>query len=142
MNPCQAGFSLTEALISLLVLSIGLLGLGQLQARLSIASLNQASAAYARLIQTNLYEKTISHELSDIPGSVPGSDPVSTPSSRYTIQLSRSAAERLTTTDISIEWVDLDSNRAKIITSTLSTYPDPGDTRRLLTSPAPPVCPC
>ena len=138
MPPRQAGFSLIEALISLLVLSIGLLGLGQLQARLSVASLNRASAAYARLIQTNLYEKTISYRLSEIPGS----EPVSTPSGLYTIQLFQSTEERLTTTGIRIEWIDLDRDRNETINSILSTYPTPSDTRWLMGSAAAPVCPC
>ncbi|TCK19142.1 hypothetical protein DFR30_2438 [Thiogranum longum] len=135
MHHRQTGFSLTEALISLLVLSIGWLGLGQLQARLSIASQNQASTAYARLIQSDLYEKIMSYELSDIPGSAPGIDPVSTPSGTYTIQLSRSSADRLSTTDITVAWVDLDTARNTIISSTLSSYPTPFDTRWLLTPP-------
>lgn len=142
MDRHQTGFSLIEALVSLLVLSIGLLGLGQLQARLSVASLNQASAAYARLVQSNLYEKTISYEISNIAGSTPVSETVATPSSLYTIQLSRSVNESLAITRIALEWTDLDSTQSEIITSTLSTYPRLVDTRQLLTAPVSRVCPC
>lgn len=142
MDRYQTGFSLIEALVSLLVLSIGLLGLGQLQARLSVASLNQASAAYARLLQDNLYEKTMSYEISGIAGSSPESDTVATPSTLYTVQLTRSATENLAITGIALEWTDLDSTRTEIITSTLSTYPSLIDTRWLLTSPLSPDCPC
>ncbi|VAW72165.1 hypothetical protein MNBD_GAMMA14-986, partial [hydrothermal vent metagenome] len=66
MRHRQTGFSLVEALVSLLVLSIGWLGLGQLQARLSIASLNQSNMAYARLVQSVYYEKTRSYGLSGV----------------------------------------------------------------------------
>ena len=52
----QKGFSLMESLISLLVFSIGMLGLGQLQARLWISSGNIHSANQALLIAENVAE--------------------------------------------------------------------------------------
>ncbi len=131
----QTGFSLAEALISLLVLSIGWLGLGQLQARLSIASQNQTSAAYARLIQSDLYERTISYEISDISSSIPGMETVFTPSGTFATRLSRFSADGLSTTDIGVEWIDLDTTRSEFISATLSSYPISFDTRWLLNSP-------
>ena len=131
----QTGFSLIEALVSLLVLSIGWLGLGQLQARLSISSLNQSDTAYARLIQSDLYEKTVSYELSGIPENPPGSGSVSTPSGGYTIQVSRSATDVMSDTTIEVEWVDLDNARSETITLTTSGYTTPYNTRWLLNLP-------
>jgi Tfp pilus assembly protein PilV len=56
----QGGFSLMEALISLLVLSVGLLGLGQLQAALwkSAGQLYAESEAY--LLSTSYLERDLS----------------------------------------------------------------------------------
>ena len=56
MQQRQKGFSLMEALISLLVFSIGMLGLGQLQARLWVNSGNIHSANQALLIAENITE--------------------------------------------------------------------------------------
>lgn len=131
----QTGFSLIEALVSLLVLSIGWLGLGQLQVRLSIASLNQSNTAYARLVQSVIYEKTVSYEVSGILDNLPDSTPVSTPSSTYNIQLSQSLTDTLSDTTIEVAWTDTDMARNEIFTATLSTYPSPYDSRWLLIAP-------
>ena len=56
MPQSQKGFSLMESLISLLVFSIGMLGLGQLQARLWVNSGNIHSANQALLIAENITE--------------------------------------------------------------------------------------
>ena len=56
MQQRQKGFSLMESLISLLVFSIGMLGLGQLQARLWVSSGNIHSANQALLIAENVIE--------------------------------------------------------------------------------------
>ena len=57
MVPRQRGFSLMEALVAVLVLSVGLLGLGQLQARLwnSAGQLYALSDAY--LLSTSHLER-------------------------------------------------------------------------------------
>ncbi len=135
MTHRQTGFSLTEALITLLVLSIGWLGLGQLQARLSIAGLNQSSTAYARLIQSVYYEKTISYALSGVLPSPPDSTSLTSPFGAYRIQLSRSATRTLSDTTIQVEWEDTDTPHSEIISLSLSTYPLPSDTRWLLLTP-------
>lgn len=56
MQQRQKGFSLMESLISLLVFSIGMLGLGQLQARLWVSSGNIHRANQALLIAENIIE--------------------------------------------------------------------------------------
>jgi len=52
----QKGFSLMESLISLLAFTIGMLGLGQLQARLWVSSGNIHRANQALLIAENITE--------------------------------------------------------------------------------------
>jgi prepilin-type N-terminal cleavage/methylation domain-containing protein len=135
MPDTQRGFSLTEALISLLVLSIGWLGLGQLQARLSSAGISQSGSAYGHMILSDFHEKTVSYELSGILDSPPDSDPVTTPSVTYTLELSRAKTGTRSDTTIEVEWTDIDIARNEKITLTTSTYPDPHDTRWLLISP-------
>ena len=135
MRPRQTGFSLVEALVSLLVLSIGWLGLGQLQARLSLASLNQSNMAYARLVQSVYYEKTRSYGLSGVLPSLPDSASFSSSSGTYSIQLSRSITNTVNDTTIRLEWEDTDGPRSEIISLSLSTYPAPSDTRWLLITP-------
>ncbi len=135
MTHRQTGLSLIEALITLLILSIGWLGLGQLQARLSISALNQSSAAYAQLIQSTYYEKTVSYDLSDIQETPPSSGRLSTPSSAYEIQISRSTVNALRDTVIRIEWEEIGDTRNEVIPLTLSDYSSPSDTRWLLVSP-------
>ena len=56
MQQRQKGFSLMESLISQLVVIIGMLGLGQLQARLWVNSGNIHSANQALLIAENITE--------------------------------------------------------------------------------------
>ena len=63
MQQRQKGFSLMESLISLLVFSIGMLGLGQLQARLWVSSGNIHSANQALLIAENVTELIELNEL-------------------------------------------------------------------------------
>ena len=135
MKHRQTGFSLTEALITLLILSIGWLGLGQLQARLSISALNRSSAAYAQLIQSSYYEKTVSYDISDMNESPPSAELLSTPTSTYDIQISRSTENALLNATIRIEWEEIGSTRAEIVPLTLSEYSIPSDTRWLLISP-------
>ncbi len=135
MRHRQTGFSLVEALVSLLVLSIGWLGLGQLQARLSLASLNQSNKAYAHLIQSDYYEKTMSYGLSGVLPSLSDSASLSSSSGSYRIQLSRSVTNTMKNTTIRVEWEDTDSPRSEVTSLSLSSYPAPSDTRWLLISP-------
>ncbi len=135
MTRHQTGFSLTEALITLLILSIDWLGLGQLQARLSIATLNRDSAAYARLIQSTYYEKTVSYDISDIQDGLPSSARLSTPASTYDTRISRNIASTQRNTGIEIEWEEIDGTRTESVAFTLSRGPQPSDTRWLLLSP-------
>lgn len=135
MTRHQSGFSLTEALITLLVVSIGWLGLGQLQVRLSTATMNRSSAAYAQLLQSVYYEKMVSYELSGIPENFPDTEPVSTPSTTYKVQLSPSVIDTLSDTRIEIEWTDINNTRNEVTSLTLNTHPDPYDTRWLLAAP-------
>jgi len=134
MRPRQAGFSLVEALVSLLVLSIGWLGLGQLQARLSLAALEQSNTAYAQFIQSNYYEKTVSYDISRTRSSPPFSEYQSTPTQIYDIQISRSGGISRRDTIIRISWGETGDTHTKVIALTLSSHPISFDTRWLLTT--------
>ncbi|VAW80021.1 hypothetical protein MNBD_GAMMA15-754 [hydrothermal vent metagenome] len=135
MKRQQTGFSLTEALITLLILSIGWLGLGQLQTRLSIATMNRSSEAFAQLTKSTYYEKTVGYDVSDIQNSLPVDERLNTPSSRYDIRVSRITNPPLRNTTIQIEWEEIGNTRNESIPFTLSRGPQPSDTRWLLLSP-------
>jgi Tfp pilus assembly protein PilV len=56
MNHGEGGFSLIEAMLSVVILSVGLLGLGQLQVRLSMAANDLHTSARAYLLGSSLAE--------------------------------------------------------------------------------------
>jgi len=105
------GFSLIEAMISVLVLSIGLLGLGQLQARLYLASRQDAERLYASLISSELYEKSASYALSMLVGELPAEARRRGPSSLYRITTLTTQNAQTLQTRITLHWpVDPDQN--------------------------------
>ena len=62
----QAGFSLIEALVSVLVVSIGVLGLCRLQAQLWSSSSALHAGAAAKLLANSCLEKTVTSQLTGI----------------------------------------------------------------------------
>lgn len=106
MNPTgsTAGFGLVEALVTLLVLSIGLLGLGRLQAGLWRSGGDVHAAADALLIAQNLLEITPVDWL-----PAPATDPLPEPAGGPVVtHISRSqlspAFPELTTTRLDLRW--------------------------------------
>jgi prepilin-type N-terminal cleavage/methylation domain-containing protein len=131
MTGQQQGFSLIEALVSVLVLSIGLLGLGQFQAGLwkSAAQLYAASEAY--LISTSSLEREL-HADRTPPATGTGHSYDS--ASRYTVfdsTLARKQRGRLTEVNVSSRWQDTaGENRIRLQTAIYRTTT--GDSRWLL----------
>jgi len=126
------GFSLIEALLSMLVLSIGLLGLGQLQARLWVASgrLHTQNSAYqlgmGRLDQALAVQLIAPDLVPDLPPRV------SRGGALYDIRLSVRAGRQLNETRVQITWTDPAGRQIL----TLGTASEPtvrvADTRLLL----------
>lgn len=132
MRKATAGFGLVEALITLLVLGIGLLGLGQLQARLWVGAGELHSRAIAGLLGANLTEMASATWLTEaeLEGAASGFEPAITAElSQYQAPLPQDA---LSVTDLELHW-ELPSGKHTLSVETLrNTRLDPLDTRWLL----------
>jgi len=129
------GFSLIEAMISVLVLSIGLLGLGQLQARLYLASREDAERMYASLVSSELYEKSASYALSTLVDRLPAEARRRGPSTLYRITTLTTQNAQTLHTRITLHW-PISGSSDEIVTSSLFDRSNhPFDTRWLLASP-------
>ena len=104
MQQRQKGFSLMEALISLLVFSIGMLGLGQLQARLWANSGNIHSANQALLIAENITEIIELKVLITQGDELAPTLPAYLPPPEFTYEQSALASGLVTTTAVQVLW--------------------------------------
>jgi len=104
MQQRQKGFSLMESLISLLVFSIGMLGLGQLQARLWISSGNIHSANQALLIAENITELIELKELITHSGGLTPTLPAYLSPPEFNYEQSVLASGLTTTTAVQVLW--------------------------------------
>jgi Tfp pilus assembly protein PilV len=132
MGRACRGFSLIEAMISALVLSIGLLGLGQLQARLHLASQRGAETMYAAVISSEFYEKSATYELSTIKVSTPSDARRLGSSTIYTVTSSSSIDAIASRRRIHIQWLVPEGMAETGTTSLFSLSTIPFDTRWLL----------
>ena len=102
----QQGFSLMEAMICVLVLSVGLLGLARLQARLWSASEQLHTSADAYLISRNYLEE-LSTPFSDLfPVGKNGSLATVTGNSSYTSTFAVTQHDSLRETVVATRWQD------------------------------------
>ena len=129
------GFSLIEALISVLVLSIDLLGLGQLQARLYLASRQDAERLYASLISTELYEKSASYALSTLIGRLPAEARRRGPSTLYHITTQATQPAQTLQTRITLNWPNSGGSDEIVTNSLFDRSNRPFDARWLLAHP-------
>jgi len=129
------GFSLIEAMISVLVLSIGLLGLGQLQARLYLASRQDAERMYADLISAELYEKSASYALSTLTGRLPAEARRRGPSTLYHITTQATRDTQTLHTRISLHWPVAGTSTETVTNSLFDRASRPFDARWLLVLP-------
>lgn len=132
MQNRHQGFSLIEALVSLLVLGIGLLGLGQLQARLWSASGDLHSSAEAHLLANNILEKTaiakmIARDLiADTVAQQVGSTTL------FTFDLSLTEQAQLAEARLRVEWRHQHGLRSLALDTAIFTASHAFDNRLLL----------
>ncbi len=126
------GISLMEALITLLVLSIGLLGLGQLQARLWSSSANLHATSNAWLLGSTFLEVLTATQ-------VIAPDFVATPplqsqrsGTLFSTVVSISEGEKLPETEIRVAWEDQSGPQTVSLESVTNTVSHAYDTRLLL----------
>jgi prepilin-type N-terminal cleavage/methylation domain-containing protein len=132
MDNRTAGFSLMESLITLLVLSIGLLGLGQLQARLWVNAGELHTRGDAGLLGANLMEIAPVAWLSEAEkhsAAMLFEPAVSTEISRHR---SQPPSDFLMVTDLNVHWVLPSGEHSLSLASTHNTSLDPRGTRWLL----------
>jgi len=126
------GFSLIESLVALLVVTIGLLGLGQLQARLWVGSGELHTAGTAFLLAESLLEITPVSWLPDTPKQAqaalfePG---LHAEIAHYPLP---AAGASLASTRIDVHWTSPAGDASLSLLRTLNAGLDPLDTRWLL----------
>ncbi|MCO6413922.1 MAG: prepilin-type N-terminal cleavage/methylation domain-containing protein [Thiogranum sp.] len=106
MRKAHCGFSLIEAMISVLVLSVGLLGLAQLQARLSMASLQLQASTQARVLGASGIEHALMLETGAANAADEASAVVVTPATRFETTTELTRTERLIATQLRVRWED------------------------------------
>jgi prepilin-type N-terminal cleavage/methylation domain-containing protein len=134
MRKAHCGFTLIEAMISVLVLSVGLLGLAQLQARLSMASSRLQASTQAYVLGASGIEQSLILAASDADASEETSAVVVTPATRFETATALTRTERMINTEFRVRWED-PSGRHEVRLETLAnSEPDVIDTRLLLPS--------
>ncbi len=129
------GFSLLEALVTLLVLSVGLLGLGRLQARLWRDSAELRTNADAFLLAGNALETApvdwlVQSPAAELPGLA---------GHRYAVTLTQSEspspADSLLITRLAFSWRQRSATRSLALSASRNTAIQPRDALWLLPTP-------
>lgn len=132
MKNRHCGFSLIEALVSVVVLSIGLLGLAQLQARLWSASGDLHSTDEAYLLASNALEKSVIAQMiaadlgADTAAQIAGS------AALFAVDLSLMQLEQLSAATVRVEWEHQSGPRSLTLDSAIYTNARASDYRLLL----------
>jgi prepilin-type N-terminal cleavage/methylation domain-containing protein len=132
MKKAERGFSLIEAMVSLLVLSIGLLGLGQLQTRLWRTSGELHSMAEAYLLGASELEKSLAVLGTGTTPSGNGFTRTSSSGTVYQAQLALAANGQLVDAEIRVGWNDRGGQQAIRLQTAAVTDLYEADTRWLL----------
>lgn len=130
-----AGFTLIESLLALVVLSIGLLGLGQLQARLWLAATEVHTSTSAYTLGENLLETGARPWLGAAAAQLrrrPPGPPVRAEIRRYQ---SPAADGVLATLQVDLHWRTATGEQSVSLARSRDPRLDPRDTRWLLAQP-------
>lgn len=134
MRKAHCGFSLIEAMISVLVLSVGLLGLAQLQARLSMASLRLQASTQAWVLGASGIEHALMLETGAANAADEASGVVVTPATRFETTTALTRTERLITTELRVRWEDPSGKHVVRLQTLANAEADALATRLLLPS--------
>ena len=132
MENRQRGFSLIEALISLVVLSVGLLGLAQLQARLWSASAELHSSDEAYLLAGNSLEQLAIAQLFTVDLSADGTTQVTGSATQFVVDLTLTELEQIAEARVQVEWEHQSGLRSLTLDSAIYTRARAADNRMLL----------
>ncbi len=132
MENRHRGFTLIEAMVTVVVLSIGLLGLAQLQARLWSASGDLHSSDEAYLLASNTLEKSVIAQIiaadliANTTAQITGSATV------FAVDLSLTEQQQLAEATVSVEWEHQSGLRSLALQTTIYTNAHASDNRLLL----------
>ncbi len=132
MKVLHRGFSLIEALVSLLVLSVGVLGLCRLQVALWSSSSALHATALASLLAGGQLERWLTPELHGIDPTANETAQFMCAGRRFKSALSVSQSEDLTTTAIHIEWTDPAGTQSLALATATDNQSTAADSRWLL----------
>ena len=135
MNDRHRGFSLIEALVSVLVLTIGLLGLGQLQARLWSASGNLHAGESAYLVATTRLENSVTSQLFGMETVETAETSVTHSGTTFGTVLSVLPGESLAETGVRVYWDNRSGSHSVKLFLNHETGSSFSDTRWLLIDP-------
>ena len=132
MHKRSRGISLIEALITLLVLSIGLLGLGQLQARLWSSSGRLHATSNAYLLGMEYLEILSARQM--IAPDLIADPPLQAlrAGTLFNVAVSLSEDEPLTEAKVRVVWTDRSGPQAVWLESVTNAVSSASDTRLLL----------
>lgn len=132
-----AGFSLVEALISVLVLSIGVLGLARLQASLWSAAGDLHADRHAYGFGVAELEKSLFRAVTANTGGEPVAGELLTPATRFRGSTSYTAAHgQAVSATVMINWNTRSGPHTLVLETATSADWQPADTRWLLPSDA------
>jgi len=132
MENRHRGFTLIEAMISLVVLSIGLLGLAQLQARLWSASGDLHSTDEAYLLASNTLEKSAIAQMIAADLITDTTAQITASATLFAVDLSLTKQQQLTEATVRVEWEHQSGLRSLALDSTIYTNAPASDNRLLL----------
>jgi type IV pilus modification protein PilV len=132
MENRHRGFTLIEAMVSLVVLSIGLLGLAQLQARLWSASGDLHSTDEAYLLASNTLEKSAIAQMLAADLSADTTAQITASATLFAVDLSLTKQQQLAEATVRVEWEHQSGLRSLALDSAIYTNAPASDNRLLL----------
>jgi type IV pilus modification protein PilV len=132
MENRHRGFTLIEALVSVVVLSIGLLGLGQLQARLWSFSGDLHSTDEAYLLASNALEKFVMAQIIAADLIADTTAQITASATQFTVDLSPTEQPQLIEARVRVEWEHQSGLRSLALDSAIYTNSRASDSRLLL----------
>ena len=132
MRNRHVGFSLIEALVSVVVLSVGLLGLAQLQARLWSTSGDLHSSDEAYRLASNALEKSAIAQAIGIDLTTDTTAQPAGSAALFTVDLSLTQLEQLADATVRVEWEQQSGPRSLALETSIYTNARASDNRLLL----------
>ncbi|MEA2080622.1 MAG: prepilin-type N-terminal cleavage/methylation domain-containing protein [Pseudomonadota bacterium] len=132
MENSHRGFSLIEAMVSVLVLSIGLLGLCRLQAQLWSSSNALHASAAANLLASSYLEKAVASQLTGIDLNQDSASELVYAGTLLSTALSVANTAEITEAEIRVQWSNQTGAHSIQIGTATDSHPAAADTRWLL----------